>query len=65
MHDPTKGSIIETNILDQAIEGHLGQKDKKGKLRMVVFYLRKLILAELNYDIVDKELLAIVEALQH
>jgi hypothetical protein len=40
----------------------LTQPGDDGKLRLITFYLRKLIQAELNYDIHDKELLAIVVA---
>jgi hypothetical protein len=38
----------------------LTQPGDDGKPRLIVFYSRKLIQAELNYDIHDKELLAIV-----
>jgi hypothetical protein len=40
----------------------LTQPGDDGKPRLIVFYSRKLIQAELNYDIHDKELLAIVVA---
>jgi hypothetical protein len=40
----------------------LTQPGDDGKLCLIVFYLCKLIQAELNYDIHNKELLAIVVA---
>ena len=40
----------------------MSQPDDKGKYKPVVYYSRKMTPAELNYDIYNKELLAIVEA---
>jgi hypothetical protein len=40
----------------------LTQPGDDGRPRLIAFYSRKLIQAELNYDIHDKELLAIVVA---
>jgi hypothetical protein len=37
---------------------------KKEKFHSFAFYLRKMLLAELNYDIYDKKFLAIVTAFQ-
>jgi hypothetical protein len=37
---------------------------KKGKFHSFAFYSKKMSLAELNYDIYDKELLVIVAAFQ-
>ncbi|EEA26632.1 retrovirus polyprotein, putative [Talaromyces marneffei ATCC 18224] len=41
------------------------QPGPDGKPRLVAYYSKKLIDAELNYEIHDKELLAIIRALQH
>ena len=60
--DPTKPSEVDTDASDAAIGARLGQRDKEGRLHPVAYYSRKLSPAELNYDIHDKELLAIVEA---
>ena len=46
--------------MDYTIEAVLAQLDKKRKLHPVVFLSRKLILAEQNYNIYNKEILAIV-----
>jgi hypothetical protein len=52
--------IIETDASDFAIAGVLSQEDDNGLLRPVCFYSRKLAQAEVNYEIYDRELLAIV-----
>ena len=56
-----KESTIETNVLDKVVNRCLSQLDKLGQLQLVVYYLRKLIEVELNYNIYNKEMLAIVE----
>ena len=63
MFDIEKLSRIETDALDLAIGACLIQ-EYKGKWHPVVYILRKLSLAEQNYDIYNKELLAIVAALE-
>ena len=40
------------------------QPDEEDVLRPIAFYSRKMIAAELNYEIYDKEMLAIVACLQ-
>ena len=57
-------AILETNILDYTIGVYLTQKEDNSKIRIVAFYFRKITGPKLNYDIYDKELLAIVEALR-
>jgi hypothetical protein len=61
-NDPEKEKTLETDALDYAIGMRLTQPGDDGKLRLIMFYSRKLIQAELNYDIYNKELLAIVVA---
>ena len=61
--DPEKPYILETDASDYAMGGTLGQK-VDGKLHPVAFYSRKFTDAELNYEIHDKELLAIVATLK-
>jgi hypothetical protein len=51
------------DILDGAINTIYSQK-YKDKLYLVVYFSRKIISAELNYNIYDKELLAIIKALR-
>lgn len=60
-YDPTKPVTMETDASDFAIGAVLSQLHD-GKLRPIAFYSRKLNPAEMNYEIHDKELLAIVSA---
>ncbi|KAG9814520.1 hypothetical protein KCU63_g19795, partial [Aureobasidium melanogenum] len=64
MFDSGKPVHIETDASDRAIGACLTQ-DHEGKRHPVAYYSRKMTPAEQNYDIHDKELLAIVAALQH
>jgi hypothetical protein len=57
-----KEKTLETDTSDYVIRIRLMQPGDDGKLHLIMFYSRKLIQAELNYDIYDKELLAIVVA---
>jgi hypothetical protein len=63
--DPKKLVTVETDASDKAIGVCLSQPDDKAKLRPVAYLSRKIALAELNYKVHDKELLAIVEAFRH
>ena len=56
--------IMETDASDYALGARLTQPGPGGKHRPVAFWSRKMIPAELNYDVHDKELLAIVSAFQ-
>jgi hypothetical protein len=62
--DPTKPYTVETDASDYALGARLTQPGNDGKPRPVAFWSRKMIPAEINYDIHDKELLAIVSALK-
>jgi len=63
--DAQKPVIIETDASDFAIGAVLSQRDIKGRLHPVAFHSRKFARAEINYEIHDKELLAIVDAFKH
>ena len=63
--DYNRAITIETDASDYAIGACLNQPDDNRKLHPVAFYSRTMISPKLNYDIHDKELLAIVEALKH
>ena len=63
--DPTRPVILETNASDFAIGAVLSQRDDDNRLHSVAFHSRKFQPAEINYDIHDKELLAIVDAFKH
>src|SRR5579859_4909413 len=64
IHNPEKEAILESDASDFAIAACLSQKDAQGIKYPIAFYSRKLTLAERNYDVYDKELLAIIMALK-
>ena len=53
---------VKVDALGHTIEGVLSQ-EQKGKWKPVTFLSRTMLPAERNYEIYDKELLVIVEAL--
>ena len=56
--------ILKTNASNQALGSCLSQPDAEGQLHPVVYRSRKFSGPELNYDVHDKELLAIVDAFE-
>jgi hypothetical protein len=62
--DPAKPFIMETNASDFALGAILSQFGIDGLLHPVAFYSRKLTSAEINYQVYDKELLAIITAFE-
>ena len=58
-YDPDQHLVLETDASDYAIAGVLSQEVDK-ELQPIAFFSRKLSPAELNYEIHDKEMLAIV-----
>jgi len=60
-----KPVIIETDALDFTIGAVLSQRDPEERLHPVAFHSRKFQPAEINYEIHDKELLAIVDVFKH
>jgi hypothetical protein len=62
--DPEEHIVLKTDTSDYAIGACISQLGKDKKLYSIAFHLRKMIPAETNYDIHDKELLAVVIALQ-
>ena len=63
--DHSKRSYVEVDSSDYVHGGVLSQPDDKGILHPVAFFSRKLSPAECNYEIYDKELLAIISAFEH
>ena len=63
--DHSKRSYVEVNSSDYVHGGVLSQPNNKGILHPVAFFSRKLLLAEYNYEIYNKELLAIVSTFKH
>jgi hypothetical protein len=56
--------VLKTDTSDYAIGICINQPNKDKKLYPIAFHLKKIILAETNYDIHDKKLLAVVIILQ-
>ncbi|KAH9267207.1 hypothetical protein BASA83_010123 [Batrachochytrium salamandrivorans] len=63
--DETRPFIVETDASDYAISGVLSQYDDTDVLRPIAFYARQMNSAERNYEIYDKELLAVVDSFKH
>ena len=59
---PTQPLTIEADASDFALDCILSQPASNEDLHLVCFYSRKFTLAELNYPIYDKELMAVVAA---
>ena len=64
VYNPEYECILETDASDGAIGACLTQKQPDGKPKTIAYFSRKMTGPELNYDIHDKELLAIVEAMK-
>ena len=62
--DRGREAILETDSSDYVNAGILSQYDDEGVLHPVAFYSKNLAPAECNYEIYDKELLAIINGLE-
>jgi len=62
--DHEREVIIETDAFDYVSAEGLSQSVDEGVLHPVAHFSKKHSLAEYNYDIYDKELMAIIEALE-
>ena len=62
--DPERKIILKTNASDQALGSCLSQSDVEGQFHPVAYRSRKFSGPELNYDVHNKELLAIVDAFE-
>jgi hypothetical protein len=52
--------VIEIDALGWCIRGTLFQEDNKGILRLYTYYSKKNLSTEYNYEIYNKEILAII-----
>jgi hypothetical protein len=64
-YDPEKETMLETDASDGVLAGVLSQQEDKGDWHPVSFFSKTMAPAELNYEIHDKEMLAIVRSLSH
>jgi len=62
--DHEREVIIETDASDYVSAGVLSQRDDEGVLHPVAYFSKKHSPAECNYDIYNKELMAIIKALE-
>ena len=62
--DDSKESFLFTDASDFAISGILHQHGSDGNLHPIAYFSRKLEPAEINYDVHDKEMLAVVTSLR-
>jgi RNase H-like domain found in reverse transcriptase/Reverse transcriptase (RNA-dependent DNA polymerase)/Integrase zinc binding domain len=64
LYDYNRKTVLETDASDWASGGVLSQYDDEGVLRPVAYFSSKHSAQECNYEIYDKELLAIIKALE-
>jgi hypothetical protein len=62
--DWTKEAIIKTDTSDFVSAGVLSQHNNKGILCLVAFFSKKHLSVKYNYEIYDKELLAIIRCFE-
>ena len=62
--DFNKATVIEVDASDYVVAGVLSQRDSQDVLRPVAYFSKKMTPQECNYEIYDKELLAIVRAFE-
>ena len=63
--DRERKAVLETDSSDYVNGGVLSQYDDDGVLHPVAFFSKSMLPAECNYEIYDKELLAIIKCLEH
>ena len=63
--DPDLPTILEADASDFVLEAVVSQKGPDGKIHLIAFHSQKFNPTEMNYEIYDKEMLAIVESLEH
>ncbi|QRV84489.1 Retrotransposable element Tf2 protein [Ceratobasidium sp. AG-Ba] len=63
--DPEKPYILETDASGVALGAVLSQKGEDGRLHPIAYLSQSFTPPQKNYDTYDKELLAIVQALEH
>jgi hypothetical protein len=64
-YDPGRETMLETDASDGVVAAVLSQQNDKQEWHPVAFFSKTMAPAELNYQIHDKEMLAIVKALKN
>ena len=64
LFDYDKKTVLETDASDWASGGILSQYDDEGRLRPVAYFSSRHTAQECNYEIYDKELLAIIKCME-
>ena len=62
--DAEKEIIVETNALDYVSTGIISWYDDNGVLHPVAYFSKKPLPIECNYEIYDKELIAIIRCFE-
>jgi hypothetical protein len=63
-YDLERESMLKTDALDEVVAGILSQRGRDQLWHLVAYFSKSIALAECNYEIHDKELLAIIRALE-
>ncbi len=63
--DQNKETILETDLFNYVNDDILSQYDDEETLHSMIYYSKNLSLAECNYEIYDKKLLAIICVFKH
>jgi len=63
--DQNRKTILETDSFNYVNDDILSQYDDEETLHSIIYYSKNLSLAECNYEIYDKKLLAIIRAFKH
>ncbi len=63
--DQNRKTILETDSFNYVNDDILSQYDDEETLHSIIYYSKNLSLAECNYEIYDKKLLAIIQAFKH
>ena len=64
IYNSNKSNIMESNVSNKVISAVLSQPGDDGKFKLVAIFSKKFSPIELNYEIYNKELLAIIRALK-
>lgn len=62
--DHDKEIVLKNDASDEVVAGVISQHDAEGQLKRVAYFSSKMAPAECNYEIYDKELLAIIRAFE-